>query len=120
VAAGEHYVLLNGHEVFKRDVSKLGELVARLPEETGISLDQIKLIIPHQSNQRIIRSVCARAGLSEQKAYMNIERYGNTTAASIPTALDEVLQNGIIKRGDLLLFLAFGGGLTWAATLIRY
>jgi len=120
VANNMHCLVLQGSEVFKYAVGKLAELVSRLPEETGIGLDEIKLVIPHQSNERIIRSVCERVGLSQDKAYMNIDRVGNTTAASIPIALREILDKGLIERGDLVLLLAFGGGLTWSSVLLRY
>ena len=116
----EHFMKLNGREVFKWAVSKLGELMVRIPEETGIELDEIKLIIPHQSNSRIIRSMCERAGIPFEKAYMNIDRIGNTSAASIPIALHEATEQGLLKRGDLVLLLAFGGGVTWGSALLRY
>jgi 3-oxoacyl-[acyl-carrier-protein] synthase-3 len=115
-----HYMRLNGPEVFKWAVNKLGELVTRMPEQTGIPLDDIKLIVPHQSNVRIIQSFCQRAGIPEGKAYINIDRVGNTSAASIPLALDEAVQEGRLQRGDLVLLLAFGGGLTWGTALLRY
>jgi 3-oxoacyl-[acyl-carrier-protein] synthase-3 len=111
---------LEGREVFKWAVGKLGELVGRIPEETGIALDEIKLIIPHQSNERIIRSVCQRANIPAEKAYMNIDRVGNTSAASIPIALEEAVQKKLLTRGDLVLLLSFGGGVTWGAMLLRY
>ena len=111
---------LEGREVFKKAVGKLTELLNRLPERTGISADQIKMIIPHQSNIRIINSCLERAGLDPELAYMNIDRVGNTSAASIPLALDEAVREGRLERGDLVVFLAFGGGLTWASMLIRY
>jgi 3-oxoacyl-[acyl-carrier-protein] synthase-3 len=120
VAEKMHFLVLEGREVFKYAVNKLAELVARVPQETGISLDQVKLVIPHQSNERIIRSVCERAGIDQEKAYMNIDRMGNTTAASIPLALREALDKGLVQRGDLVLMLAFGGGLTWGSALLRY
>ncbi len=115
-----HYMKLQGREVFKLAVNKMTELLQRLPELTGVSLDEIKMVIPHQSNVRIIKSAFERAGMDLGKAYMNIERVGNTSAASIPLAMTEAVENGQLERGDLVLFLAFGGGLTWASTLIRY
>jgi len=116
----EHYIKLQGRDVFKLAVNKLTELLERIPERTGVSLDQIKLVIPHQSNIRIIRSACERGGLDPEKAYVNIDRVGNTSAASIPIALAEAVEGGMLERGDLALLLAFGGGLTWGATLLRY
>ncbi len=116
----DHFMKLNGREVFKWAVNKLGDLIVRIPEETGIGLDEIKLIIPHQSNSRIIRSLCERAGIPFEKAYMNIDRIGNTSAASIPIALHEVTEQGLVQRGDLVLLLAFGGGITWGSALLRY
>lgn len=115
-----HYMKLQGREVFKLAVNKMTELLQRLPELTGVSLDEIKMVIPHQSNVRIIKSALQRAGMDLDRAYMNIERVGNTSAASIPLAMTEAVQNGQLERGELVLFLAFGGGLTWASTLIRY
>ncbi len=120
VDARGHYMKLQGREVFKLAVNKMTELLQRVPELAGVSLDEIKMVIPHQSNVRIIKSAFERAGLDLEKAYMNIERVGNTSAASIPLAMTEAVQNGQLERGDLVLLLAFGGGLTWASTLIRY
>ena len=120
VKNGDHYMHLRGREVFRLAVNKLTELIQRVPERTGISLDEIRTIIPHQSNIRIIQSACQRAGIAEEKAYMNIDRYGNTSAASVPLALYEARENGAIERGDLVLLLAFGGGLTWGSLLLRY
>ena len=101
-------------------MNKLTELLRKLPERSGVSFDEIKMVIPHQSNVRIINSAFARAGLDVSKAYINIDRVGNTSAASIPVAMVEALDSGELERGDLVLFLAFGGGLTWASALIRY
>jgi 3-oxoacyl-[acyl-carrier-protein] synthase-3 len=115
-----HFIRLQGHEVFKLAVSKLTELLQGLPERAGVALDKIKMIIPHQSNIRIIISALERAGLDPCKAHVNIDRVGNTSAASIPLAMAEALSRGELERGDLVLFLAFGGGLTWASMLIRY
>lgn len=120
VANRKHYMQLHGREVFKWAVGKLGELVETIPRETGVALDQVDLIIPHQSNERIIRSVCRRADLPHDKAFMNIDHVGNTSAASIPIALHEAVQQGRLQRGELLLMLAFGGGITWGSMLLRY
>ncbi|MFW6189873.1 MAG: beta-ketoacyl-ACP synthase III [Planctomycetota bacterium] len=116
----EHYMQLQGRDVFKLAVNKLTELMKRIPERTGVDLEEIQMVIPHQSNIRIIKSACERSGVPLKKAYMNIDRVGNTSAASIPLALAEAVERGELKRGDLLLLLAFGGGLTWASTLLRY
>jgi len=116
----QHFMKLRGREVFRLAVNKLTELLVRIPERTGISLDEISLIIPHQSNFRIIKSACERAGFPKEKAYMNIDRFGNTSAASIPVAMDEAVRGGVLQRGELVLLLAFGGGLTWASLLLRY
>ena len=116
----QHYMHMEGREVFKAAVAKLTELLLRIPERTGVSLDQIKIVIPHQSNIRIVNSALKRADLDVSAAYMNIDRVGNTSAASIPLALTEAVQAGRLTRGDLVLLLAFGGGLTWASALLRY
>ncbi len=120
VDSRDQFMKLQGREVFKRAVSKMTELLERVPEQTGIALSDVKLILPHQSNIRIINSCLERSGLPLDKAYVNIDRVGNTSAASIPLALDEAVRQGLVERGDLLLLLAFGGGLTWASMLLQY
>jgi 3-oxoacyl-[acyl-carrier-protein] synthase-3 len=120
VEAGDHYMKLQGRDVFKLAVNKLTELIQRIPERTGVDLDDVKMVLPHQSNIRIIKSACERSGIDLGKAYMNIDRVGNTSAASIPLAMAEAVEEGALQRGDLALLLAFGGGLTWGATLLRY
>jgi 3-oxoacyl-[acyl-carrier-protein] synthase-3 len=84
-----------------------------------LSADQVKLIIPHQVNQRIIDSAMQRLNLPPEKAFVNIDRYGNTSAASIPIALDEAVRGGRAGKGDIVIFVAFGGGLTWANAVVR-
>lgn len=116
----QHFMKIQGREVFRLAVNKLTELMLRVPERTGVSLEDIDLIIPHQSNYRIINSACERVGVPVEKAYMNIDRFGNTSAASIPIAMDEAARNGRMRRGNLVLLLAFGGGITWASVLLRY
>lgn len=115
-----HFMKLEGSEVFKLAVGKLVELIQRIPTSTGISLDEIKMVIPHQSNARIISSVLERTGVDPAKAFMNIEHTGNTSAASIPLAMSEAVERGLLQRGDIVLLLAFGGGLTWGSVLLRY
>jgi 3-oxoacyl-[acyl-carrier-protein] synthase-3 len=114
-----HYMRMNGRELFKFAVLKLQELIDSALEKTGIAADQIKLIIPHQSNRRIMESARDRVGLSPEKMAINIDRYGNTSAASIPLALDEAWQAGKVGPGDLVLLVAFGGGVTWGSALMR-
>jgi len=116
----QHYMHLQGRDVFRLAVGKLTELIQKLPERAGVALEDIKMVIPHQSNVRIIKSAFERTGLDLAKAYMNIDRVGNTSAASIPLAMTEAVAKGELERGDLVLFLAFGGGITWASVLVRY
>ena len=116
----QHYMHLQGRDVFRLAVGKLTELIQKLPERAGVALEDIKMVIPHQSNVRIIKSAFERTGLDLAKAYMNIDRVGNTSAASIPLAMTEAVAKGELERGDLVLFLAFGGGITWASVLARY
>ncbi|MFO7955846.1 MAG: beta-ketoacyl-ACP synthase III [Candidatus Brocadiia bacterium] len=120
VDARRHYMQLQGREVFKLAVNKLIELMQRIPERAGVSLDDIKMVLPHQSNVRIIKSALERSGLELEKAYMNIDSVGNTSAASIPLAFAEAVERGELERGDLALLLAFGGGLTWGSALFRF
>ena len=110
---------MRGREVFKFAVTRLDELVDKVMRKTGYDADQIKLVVPHQSNLRIIDSALGRLGLDRNKAVINIDKYGNTSAASVPIALDEALKDGRATKGDLVLFLAVGAGLTWGSALVR-
>ena len=114
-----HYVKMNGREVYKKAVKRNHDLVDQTLAETGVDPNDIKLVIPHQSNLRIITSARERLGLPEDRVYMNIDRYGNTSGASIPICLDECFRTGRIQRGDLLLLIAFGAGFTWGSALLR-
>jgi len=116
----KHYMQLQGREVFRLAVTRLIKLMQHIPERTGVALDDIKMVLPHQSNVRIIKSALERSGLELEKAFMNIDTVGNTSAASIPLAMAEAVASGELVRGDLALFLAFGGGLTWASGLFRF
>ncbi|MEN3034173.1 MAG: 3-oxoacyl-[acyl-carrier-protein] synthase III C-terminal domain-containing protein, partial [Aquificaceae bacterium] len=89
-------------------------------QKRGYSIEDVSLVIPHQANARIITALAQRLGLSEDKVFVNIDRYGNTSAASIPIAIFEALDRGLIKSGSLVLLTAMGGGLTWGATLFKF
>jgi 3-oxoacyl-[acyl-carrier-protein] synthase III len=114
-----HYVKMQGREVYKLAVKRNFEIVDSVLRETGLKGEDITLVIPHQSNLRIIESARERLGLPKDRVYVNIDRYGNTSAASIPMGLDECRRVGRIKSGDLVLLVAFGAGFTWASALLR-
>lgn len=116
----QHFIQMNGREVFKHAVKIMGEKSFEVIERYGITPNEISLLIPHQANTRIIESVAKRLKLPMGKVFVNIEKYGNTSSASIPIALDEALKAGKIKTGDYILFVAFGAGLTWGATLVKW
>jgi 3-oxoacyl-[acyl-carrier-protein] synthase-3 len=114
------FIKMRGNETFKVAVRSLTEVCGEVLESAGVSTADIKLFVPHQANQRIIDAVGDRLGLTKEQVYVNLERYGNTSSASIPLALREALDRGLVQRGDLILMAAFGGGLTWAATLLKW
>ena len=114
-----HYVKMQGREVYKLAVKRNLELVDSTLSEAGIRAEDISLVIPHQSNLRIIESARQRLGLAPERIFTNIQRYGNTSAASIPIALDECRKTGRVKPGDLILLIGFGAGLTWGSALMR-
>ena len=115
-----HHPKMNGKTVFKHAVRRFPEVINEALERNSLTVDDISLLIPHQSNQRITQAVAKRLGLGMEKIYSNIDRYGNTTVASIPIALDEAVEEGRIKDGDIVIFAAFGAGFTWASTAIRW
>jgi 3-oxoacyl-[acyl-carrier-protein] synthase-3 len=114
-----HYIKMAGREVYKLAVKRNFELVDSTLEDAGIHADDLAIVIPHQSNLRIIDSVRERLELPPERMFTNIQRYGNTSAASIPLGLDECRKTGRVKSGDLVLLTAFGAGLTWGSALIR-
>ncbi len=120
VANKLHCVHMDGKEVFKHAVKIMQEKAFEVLDRCGVRPDELALFIPHQANARIIESVAKRLKLDMSKVYVNIQNYGNTSGASIPIALDEVVRSGRVKRGDYVLFVAFGAGLTWGATLIKW
>jgi 3-oxoacyl-[acyl-carrier-protein] synthase-3 len=115
-----HYIKMKGNETFKVAVRTLEDLVVKILDENKLDSSMLSLLIPHQANLRIIQATADRIGIPMDKVIVNIERYGNTSAASIPIALDEAVRTGRIKDGDYILLEAFGGGFTWASALIRW
>ncbi len=113
------YVRMKGNEVFKVAVRTMVESAKRVLDKSGVLAEEIKLLIPHQANVRIINAVAERLGISKEKIFINLGRYGNTSAASIPIALDEAVKEGRLKNGDLALLVAFGGGFTWGSCILR-
>lgn len=113
-------VSMEGQEVFRRAVTKMGESSIKSLKDAGLELDDVDLLIPHQANVRIIDATARRLGLDESKVFVNIHSYGNTSAATIPVALTEALEQGRIHPGDNIVFAAFGGGLTWGSAVYRW
>ncbi len=113
-------IFQNGKEVYKFAVSIMGEVALQAIEAAGLSPSDIDFLIPHQANSRIIDKAAERMGLPREKVVVNLDRYGNTSAASIPLALDEAVQSGRIQPGHLLVFVGFGAGLTWGANVVRW
>jgi 3-oxoacyl-[acyl-carrier-protein] synthase-3 len=118
--AGDQYMKLKGREVYKFAVSKFEELIQDAMTRCELTKETLSLIVPHQVNQRIIDSAMEKLELPPEKAYVNIDRYGNTSAASIPIALDEAMRGGRIRPGDHVAFVAFGAGLTWGNAVCRF
>lgn len=110
---------MNGREVYKFAVTTLEATIDHALESCGLKPDDLAMIIPHQSNKRILESTRQRLGLPQDKLYINIERYGNTSAASVPICLHELRACGRLKQGDLVLFVALGGGMSWSSSLWR-
>ncbi|MFN8109035.1 MAG: beta-ketoacyl-ACP synthase III [Thermoleophilia bacterium] len=119
-AADEAYIKMNGREVFRFATRVMEESVLRLLERTGVGIDEVDLLVAHQANQRIIDHAVKKLGIAEDRVFNNLDRYGNTSAASIPLALTEAREAGVLTPGALLLLVGFGAGLTWASCLVRY
>jgi 3-oxoacyl-[acyl-carrier-protein] synthase-3 len=114
------FIKMKGNETFKVAVKAMADVTAELLAEQGFKNEEVKVFIPHQANERIIDAVGARLKFPPDRVYKNIQRYGNTSAASIPIALDELVQSDRLKEGDLVLMTAFGAGLVWGSVLIRW
>ena len=115
-----HYIKMKGNETFRIAVRTLEDLAVRILEENNLSASDLSFLVPHQANLRIIQATAERLKIPMDRVLVNIDRYGNTSAASIPIALDEAVTSGKIKDGDYLLFEAFGGGLTWSSALVKW
>jgi 3-oxoacyl-[acyl-carrier-protein] synthase-3 len=113
------YLRMLGNETFKHAVTKMGEVALKTLSDAGYGIDDVALLVPHQANMRIISAIGKRLGLTQDRVFVNLDQYGNTSAASIPLALAEAKAQGRFRQGDLVLLVAFGGGLTWGAALMR-
>ena len=112
--------MMSGNDVFKVAVKTLSSVAEEALAANNVSLDELDWFVPHQANLRIIQATAKRVGISMDKVVQTVQIHGNTSAASIPMAFDVAVRDGRIKRGDLVLFDAFGGGFTWGAVLLRY
>ncbi|MBW7996283.1 MAG: ketoacyl-ACP synthase III [Candidatus Glassbacteria bacterium] len=119
VSANQHYIKMNGNELFKVAVRSMEEAAIKTLEKAGVDSADLDLLIPHQANIRIINSLRKRLGVDEKKLYINIERFGNTSAASIPIAYHEARSRNLCDQNSKILLVAFGGGITWGGVLIR-
>mgnify|MGYP000020598016 CR=1 FL=1 len=116
----EHFIKMQGNQVFKKAVVAMGNSAKITLGKAGITPDEISCVVPHQANIRIIEAISNRIGVGIDRFKINLDRFGNTSAASIPIALDEAIRNSRFKSGDYILLVAFGAGLTWASTLIKW
>lgn len=114
------HIVMAGREVFKHAVRAMEDSVRALLKREGVELESVNLLIPHQANIRILNKLIDRLEVPRSKVFINVYKYGNTSAASIPIALDEANSSGLIAKGDTVLFCSFGGGFTWGATLIKW
>lgn len=119
-AEGLHYLAMDGRNVFKWAVRVFDESAKDVLNDAGIQSDQLAMVILHQANQRIIDSAVSDLGVAPEKVFVNLDRYGNTSGASIPLAIDEAVRSGRIQRGDLILMCGFGAGLAWGTALLRW
>ena len=115
-----HFLQMQGNEVFKVAVRSMAAVANTALKENNMSVEDVDLFIPHQANIRILNAAAKRIGLKDEQVYINVDRFGNTSGATIPLAMDEANRAGLIKEGDILLLDAFGGGFTWASALLRW
>jgi 3-oxoacyl-[acyl-carrier-protein] synthase III len=120
LAAGDHFFKMKGNELFKVAVRSMSEISIEVLQEAHLAPEDVSIFIPHQANQRITDAVANKLKVDESRVYSNISMHGNTSSASIPIALDECVEAGRIKAGDLVLMASFGGGVTWGGVLVRW
>jgi len=120
VAERSHFIKMAGREVFKSAVLTMSDACDHALERAGVTAEQVDLLVPHQANLRIIEATAKHAGMPLSKVMVNVDRYGNTSSASIPLALDQAVREGRIKPGSLLLLVSFGGGFTWGSAVVRW
>lgn len=115
-----NFTKMSGQEVFKLAVSAMASACCEVAKEAGLEIDDIDWLVPHQANLRIMKMVANRISFPMEKAYVNVDRYGNTSSATIGICLDEMIRGGLLKRGQIVLLTAFGSGMTWGAIVLRY
>jgi 3-oxoacyl-[acyl-carrier-protein] synthase-3 len=120
VCERSHYMKMAGREVFKAAVLAMSEACDEALQRAGVTAEEVDLLIPHQANIRIIEATAKHAGMPMEKVMVNVDRFGNTSSASIPLALDQAITEGRVKPGSLLLLVAFGAGFTWGSTVVRW
>lgn len=120
IVGPENFIQMNGREVFKHAVRTMSNISKKLMDKLGYSIDDFDVVVPHQANLRIIQAVSERLGAPWEKVFVNVNRYGNTSAASIPLAMAEAVELGVIKPGMRALFTTFGAGLTWGAASVKF
>jgi 3-oxoacyl-[acyl-carrier-protein] synthase-3 len=119
LARNEQYLKMEGREVYKHAVTQMTKSVLEALAVNGLSADDIKLFVPHQANARIINAISSRLGV-EDRTFLNVEKYANTSAAALPIAIHEAVKSGQVHKGDLMLLVAFGGGFTWGASIVEW
>ncbi len=117
---GQQYLKMNGREVFRHAVKRFDEVINEGLRANNLDVDDIDMLIPHQANLRITQMIQKKLGLDDDKVYSNIHKYGNTTAASVPIALAEAVNEGKVSKGDIVIFASFGSGFTWASAVIKW
>jgi len=120
MTANRHKMFMSGREIFKYAVNKMVETSKIVLARANLTTDDVSWVIPHQANRRIIEAAAKRLNVDRAKVIINIERYGNTSSATIPIALSETIGNNVIKDGDIILFTGFGGGLSWGSVAWRW